>query len=247
MRFALIGNKTCTMMIYRFHLAYHMALSQYILSDAYYRQMYALLHERDHFIMLDNGAAENGHSIGIENVMIAARMIDADEIVMPDVLDECRSTIAATRNALQYVPIRQRAVVPQGRNWEDWEYCATTLVAMGCRTICVAKRYEQFDGGRAHALQIIEHNGWHKAHDVHLLGCFRNPLLEIRAALKVAPWIRGIDTAAPVSFAQVSRSLQGGEWNSLDWDAPIDFTLAEKNVDLILRTCHAHHTEEPGN
>ena len=218
-------------------LTYHMALAQYILSDEAYRQIYHDLHYEDHFIMLDNGAAENGHSIGIDNVCEAAEMIGADEIVMPDVLDECKATIAATYNALAYVPVRRRAVCPQGHSWAEWERCALELVSFGCRTICIAKRYEAFPGGRVHALKLLMTHNWHKTHDVHLLGCKSRPLFEISKALKTAPWIRGIDTAAPIAYAQNNAPIENPHWYSFRWNEPFQCSVADHNVHAIQEVC----------
>lgn len=238
MKFALIAQPNAgDQLVNQYHLTYHLVLAQYVLSDARYRSFYLNLHLQDHFIMLDNGAAENGHSIGIENVMKAADLIGSDEVVMPDVLDECNATIAATYAALKSVPERMRAVVPQGRDWADWEYCATTLVGMGCRTICVAKRYEALPGGRVHALEIIKKHKWHRLYDIHLLGCYRNPLREILDAANVTSWIRGIDTAAPISYAQSGDTLDYPRWHSLEWDKPFNYTVACVNMDLILEAC----------
>lgn len=246
MKFALIAQPNRgDMLAIEYRLTYHMALAQYIHSDETYRNFYKLMRMQDHFIMLDNGAAENGHSIGIENVVAAADMIGGvDEIIMPDVLDEKRATVAATGNALQFVPINKRAVVPQGKNWEEWEQCAMDLVGMGCRTICVAKRYEALPGGRTYALEIIQKHRWHHIYDVHLLGCYRNPLREI-GDVRLMPWVRGIDTAAPISYAQHNETLDHPKWHSLEWDRPFDYDTAMTNMDLILEECHAHNTPKP--
>lgn len=239
MKYALIAQPyQGDLLISQFRLVYHMVLAQYVLSDSNYAAYYKNLSKHDHFIMLDNGAAENGHSIGIENVVKAADMIGGvDEIVMPDVLDEMRATVAATFAARPFVPERMRAVVPQGKTWEEWTECALALLDMKCRTICVAKRYESFKGGRVRALKIIEDHSWHKTHNIHLLGCYRNPLREIRDARAAAPWVRGIDTAAPISYAQHEAVLTHPSWYSLEWNGKFNFAVAETNVDLILEAC----------
>lgn len=250
MKYALIAQPNRgNMLVMEYRLTYHMALAQYIHKDETYLNFYKLMRMQDHFIMLDNGAAENGHSIGIENVVKAADMIGGvDEIVMPDVLDEMRATVAATFTACKFVDERKRAVVPQGRDWQEWEECAVALVKFGCRTICVAKRYEAFKGGRVHALDIIRRHGWARTHDVHLLGCYRNPLKEIRDVMATDLWVRGIDTAAPISYAQHNDTIDHASWHSLDWDVPFKFDTAEYNMDLILKECHhAHNTPESGH
>lgn len=237
MKLALITSPGGGPLITEFGLAYHMALAQYVLSDEAYAECYRTLHGRGHFIMLDNGAAENGRSMSVKQLCLAAKAIGADEIVMPDVLDNCLETIAATQGALDSVPVRMRAVVPQGVDWEDWEYCAKKLVSMGCRTICIAKRYERLPGRRAQALDIIRSHDWHTTYDVHLLGCHRNPLKEICDVVEDAPWVRGIDTAAPIAYAQHAALLTDQLHYSFEWGAPFDPGVAEFNVGLALEAC----------
>jgi hypothetical protein len=248
MKYALITPPNLGMkLLASFGLSYHMALAQYILADVHYKAVYQALHNFDHFIMVDNGAAENGVPLPIEKIVKAADMVGADEIVMPDVLDDMRATIKATYAALIHVKKKRRAVVPQGKDWNEWTDCTLELIQFGCRTICVAKRYEKLPGGRVKALEIIAAHGWQDDHDIHLLGCCKNPLKEIRDALNVAPWVRGIDTAAPVSYAQHGTPLTG-EWHSLDWNKPIDWDVAKLNVQAILEACHnACYTKESGN
>jgi hypothetical protein len=234
MKYALITPPAGLMLIKVFNLGYQFVLPQY-LNDSLYKGFYQKLHYEGHFLLMDNGAAELGEGIPDEDLVKAAEEVGADEIVMPDVLDNTKATLERTYAAHRMFPAHKRAMCPQGTNWDEWEYCASVMLNMGCATLCVAKRYESLPGGRVHALYLIEHNGWHRDHHIHLLGCSKDPLHEAEAAFKRAPWVRGIDTAAPVAYAQAGWHLNLAPHHcSLDWDVGFDLELAYDNIQLFL-------------
>jgi len=247
MKYALITPPRGFALLKAYGFGYHFVLPQY-LNDSFYKMFYQTLHYQGHFLLMDNGAAELGEGIPDADLVKAAEEIGADEIVMPDVLDNARATLERTYAAHQLFPKHKRAMCPQGSTWDEWEYCATVMLNMGCATLCVAKRYELLPGGRLKALSIIEQNHWHRDHHIHLLGCSKNPLHEADVAFKRAPWIRGIDTAAPVAYAQAGWHLNLAPHHcSLDWDADFDIDLAYDNVRLFLRATRgedAYHIEE---
>ena len=194
---------------------FHFALAQHV-KEASYAAWFKRWHEFGHFIMMDNGAAE-GERLDNKDLIEAAGIIGADEVVMPDVLRDKHGTINATRAALSLVPERNRAMAPQGADWFEWEACAKILVSYGCATICIPKLYEGYPGGRAHALAIIRGYHWDWDHNIHLLGCYNDPVREIVLAHKHTPWIRSVDTGAPVAYAQADKSLWDEGHESLDW------------------------------
>lgn len=243
MKYALIVPPPNLQIIDEFHLGYHFILAQYC-KDPVYRDFYKQKHEQGHFIMMDNGAAELGASIDIKDVVEAANEVGADEIVMPDVLDDYVQTLQRTANAVEFVSRKQRAMVPQATNWKDWETCARLMINMGCATLCVAKRYEKFPGGRSHALKIIMDHGWDRTHNIHLLGCYKNPLREIRAAYRTMCKIRGVDTGAAIAYTQCGMALNFSGHCSLNWKAPFEPDLARHNIDLYL---HAHEENHAHN
>ena len=234
MKYALITPPWGFFLQETYNFGYHFVLAQY-LNDPAYAEHYKRLAQRGHFILMDNGAAELGEGIPDDELMRAADALGADEVVMPDVLDNTKATLERTYAAHKRFPECMRAMCPQGTTWDEWEYCATVMLDMGCATLCVAKRYEALPGGRARALRIIESNRWHLDHNIHLLGCYHDPLKEIKAARKVAPWVRGIDTAAPIAFAQHERTFEEtDEHFSLDWEGSMDYDAVISNIDAIL-------------
>lgn len=243
MKFALITPPQGAELLHLVNLGYHFVLAQY-LSDPAYRRMYQTHVARGHFIMMDNGAAELGKSIGIARLVALAHEMRVDEVVMPDALDDHDTTLRLTTDALLYIPERMRAFCPQGTSWAEWEDCAEKMVAMGGATLCIAKRYEKLPGGRPHALKLIRIRGWDDIFNVHLLGVQANPIAEILAARKVYSEIRGIDTAAPFAYAQIGKPIDGPVHCSVDWYQDFDYGEVVANVDKCLEACDAYNFTE---
>jgi len=237
MKLALIAPPKYQWIPYIWRSGYHFVLAQY-LDDPNYAGMYTILRDAGHFLILDNGAAEFGKSIDLEKLRAAYDLLQPDEIILPDSLGKGVETMQLTHAAVHMFPRKKRAVVPQGRNWIEWEMCLNKLVSYGCATICVPKLYEGYKGGRLKALKIIQKNRFYWDHNIHLLGCYDNPLEEIRRVRDMFPWVRGIDTAAPIAYAQQGKKIDDPERASLDWDNPsADHTLINENLRGCLLAC----------
>jgi len=245
MKFALITPPQGFQVEIDLRLGYHFALAQYC-GDPEYANHYHALGLAGHFTMLDNGAAEIGSAIALQRLMEAADLINPDEIILPDVLDDADKTLVHTARALDRIAPHARAMCPQGKTWEEWTFCADQMIQMGCATLCIAKRYEKLPGGRVHALEIARDRGWDRDHNIHLLGCCYDPLKEVERAQMFMPHIRGVDTAAPVAYAQHAQILGTIPHQSLEWDEPFDNDTLWVNTVQMLSACggnHAHSTK----
>ena len=234
MKYAIITPPAGLPLVGEFNLGYHFVLSQYC-TDPSYKSFYQEAHARGQFIMVDNGAAELGASIDIGTVTEVADELGADEIILPDVLDDYAQTMKYTERALAFVPQKRRAMCPQGTNWTEWLRCAEQMIKWGCATLCIAKRYERLPGGRPYALQLVKERGWHEICNIHLLGCYENPLKEIAQAYIAFPGIRGVDTGAAIAYAQAGADLGDSRiHHSLSWTAPVPPHLARLNIEKYL-------------
>jgi len=232
MKFALIAPLWASTLVLQYRLSYHMVLSQYAGDDSDYVRFYARAHERGDFIIVDNGAAEHA-GLPFGQVLAAAERVDADEICMPDVLDDGPATARATWDAAHFVPPCKRMLIPQGKTWGEWSACLQQLEEIGGRSIGIAKRYEALAGGRAHALRLIHDLGLTRKYDIHLLGFYEDPLRELSHIKAMQMPVRGVDSGAPIAYAQHSMALHSGH-ASLDWDAPIPLERIELNLEAIL-------------
>jgi hypothetical protein len=86
--------------------------------------------------ILDNSLIELQGSVSLERIIMAARVIGADEIILPDVFQDCSNTLGAVQAALnrlkrmygelENVPYKLMAVA-QGCNEVEWARCYHTL------------------------------------------------------------------------------------------------------------------------
>lgn len=236
MKFAAITNVAGLPIVWQAHLSYHLTLAHNVLTEPEYARFYQRAHQQGHFIMLDNGAAEEG-TLAVEALTDAANLIGADEIVLPDVIRDMDGTISATMdaNVLKHIPPRKRAVVPQGRNADEWLSCANYFVdALEFTTLCIPKHAERYPGGRVGLLNEIKKMGWHNHYYIHLLGIHGSPHFEITALKTLAPYVRGIDSAAPFAHAQRNLHLNmNSEHLSHVWNMHFDYGIAQSNVNTI--------------
>lgn len=239
MKVALITDPNGFPLIRSLGTSYHLPLAQYVLSDDAYAEFYKLRHDMGDFLIMDNGAAEEG-TLTIDQLADAAKRIGADEVILPDVLKDLNATMAATTDdiVLRKIPARMRAVVPQGNDDEEWMICLQYFVDhMKFRTICIPKHAERFIGGRANLLLQIISRGWHLEYDIHLLGVWNNAFEEVRFAKAIYPYIRGIDTAAPFAWAQDRKELtaEAEQHISHKWGAEFEPSIAYSNCNNLLR------------
>lgn len=225
----------------RVGLGYHLVLAQELMRSEEYRKYYRALGRLGHFIIIDNGAAERDTPPFSKVVQLAA-YVQASEIVMPDTVLDWEATVGNfTDEALALVPSRKRMIVPQGSNIEEWFLCLDAMLdkcKFSIESIGLSKYHEGvFLGGRAAVLaRLLDEYGPLLEHiHIHILGIATgDPYAEVAALHAVFPGIRGVDTAAPVAWAQRLRPLPdpaaAGEHISIAWNEPFDLELARKNV-----------------
>lgn len=226
------------------HLGYHMALGQKLFQDPdYYNCMWDLA-LKGHFIIVDNGAAEpEEERESFPNIAHAALELGASEIVLPDVIRSSAKTVEKSldSNVLHMVPQHKRFVVPQGASWAEWTYCLDKLVLHAQpATVGVPKWLDGpngLPGGRPRALRIMMSRSTHLKCNIHLLGIAKHSFEEIYQCIKVYPGIRGIDTGAPVAFAQHKLLLNDDKHFSLDWTTDVDRRILKFNIETLNDWC----------
>ena len=241
MKLSVIVPPNFTMFLRPRKLSHHMVLAQYVLD--YPESFWRHEHESGAFILLDNGVAE-GIQLPFNTVLDMAQLIHADEIIMPDVQGDMWMTLQKFVEHRHQVPLRQRMAVPHGTSWFEWTECLIKLCDMGCRSIGVAKMYESFPGGRLEALNIIDQHMVNWTHDIHLLGCYNRPYKEIREVALKYPWVRSVDTAAPIAYAQQGCSIDADAHCSINWYVDCPGNLVLHNINLLLEACNAFNLEE---
>lgn len=185
---------------------FHMALAHNVLEKSEHCQLFRTLTAAERFVILDNSLWENGHkAINFDDSLRAAEMINASEIVLPDVWLDGEATVHSAydhiwmaRNYNYSHPLTKFAAVVQGTTKEEWLKCYTRLLQIeGIHTIHIPKVMDKYwPGGRVALLHYLDATRQVSLrHDYHLLGIWHDPI-EL-AACKKLTWIRSCDTALP--------------------------------------------------
>jgi hypothetical protein len=237
MKFAMIASPKHLHFVRALGFAYHFALGQDLVRSNEEMIFYRTMHDKGHFIMIDNGAAEpEVERVPFEEIVQVAEEIRADEVIMPDVLRDSGATLSLLSQHIHRVPPCRRMLVPQGDSWDEWKYClADMLSRFECRTIGVPKHLERLPGGRARALDWLLKQGFASRYTIHLLGIWINPARELRSAMLAYQRIRGFDTAAPLAYAQNNATLLGTKHYSYNPTGVVDPVLLSQNVSQLLR------------
>lgn len=206
MKAALIPPKGC------YHTAlesdYHLVLAQLRYDKEYlntYRQ------EPVGYIIVDNGAAE-GATVCDEELMEAASLFRADEIVVPDVMQNAEATLQRAEEFMtKFGDAEYRfMLVAQGRTRQEIEKCIKVYRRNWADAVIGLPRHllETLNNlsARVSLLRHIEER--YGQIEVHLLGT--NPIhpVEVRRLAAQHPWVRGIDSSMPYNHTIAEDLLE---------------------------------------
>ena len=182
-----------------------MALTQIVLKNKAYAKFYA---DSEMYKILDNGAFEDElHSI--KDVLKAAEIINANEIILPDVLFDKEKTLKAVDQALIYLNKNKLLdkdklmAVPQGSTEDEWWECYEKLEiipevnVIGLSKLSCPKCFNNTVAkSRIHITSMVSPM---PDKEYHLLGGSFEVLEEVKSHPN---WIRSIDTSAPFEFGK---------------------------------------------
>jgi hypothetical protein len=181
----------------------------------------------DHFVIVDNGVIELGRSLKVEDLYHAARLVDAQLVVMPDTIDDAPATIRQTAAALAEFRVLDKATdtmgVVQGTTFEECMECARDLVDLGVDWLSPPRGLTKNLGTRVPLVQALASEF---GLPMHVLGFSDNIEDDLKAAVAHRS-VRGIDAATPCWSLQVlppqpptdSRYL--GRRPKAFWDSPL--------------------------
>lgn len=203
----------------------HLLLS-HLLEDDRYKEYYVQRREEDDYLILDNSAHEFGVGTKPDKLLKQAKLLQAQEIVCPDVLFDANATVEATRAMLRYIERHKNAweqageprlmIVPQGQDRTQWVKCLNNLlkvwdatvnegVPLGDPVIGVSKDYDVFVKGGITTLVKEYCQGY----DTHCLGWPSN-LWSLANVQAECPWVRSTDSAKPFVYARHQVLLEPG-------------------------------------
>jgi hypothetical protein len=230
---------------------FHLLLS-HLLTDRRYVKHYQEQRRKGAYIVLDNSAHENKKGENAKILREQACDINAQEVVVPDVLFSSFGTVRAAVSALEcWYEKKDTSMlrlnptlmyVPQGTERGDWVSCMDELIMLHTYmskkhnirrdfTLGISKDYETWNGG---LLRLIDESilprrmqiakTGSKMH-VHLLGWGRD-LWKLGEIAKKHSWIRSTDSAKPFVYALHNTYLEPE--NEYPYPGrPADYFIAE--------------------
>lgn len=211
----------------------HLLLS-HLLEHDHYKEFYQWRRAEGDYLILDNSAHEFGAAQGHELLLANAKELDAQEVVMPDVLFDRRGTLERTKRMLKWITSREGweyyqdcgmprfMLVPQGEDRADWVQCLngllklwdnyTYLAPMGIEepVIGISKDYDGWRGGLNYLIgHYVAPLRVERNFDVHCLG-WPNNLWSLAHVCRNFPWVRSTDSAKPFVYAKNGILLEPG-------------------------------------
>jgi len=203
-----------------------------------YREHYQKQRLHGAYLILDNSAHEYKEGINAAKLLRQAMRVRAQEIVVPDVLDDGPATVERAMQALEEWYEGDSAedmhelnpclmYVPQGKDKEEYWLCIQELIDLHLYiaqrknsrrdiVIGVSKDYQDLDGGLLEILDIVKdlrENLWADKEirmHCHLLGWSRNLWVYGEIAKKHS-WIRSTDSCKPFQYAMHGMKLWPSE------------------------------------
>jgi len=159
---------------------------------------------KEKFLLLDNGANE-GRALSNQALAEAARCVQADEVVLPDVLGNSKGTYAAATDFLKYsekysvsyMGVVQGTTFEELHNLVDMYTMHSGITTLGLPRLLLDK-FSQ-DSIRIDLAQGIEEL-YPKRFKIHFLGASSRWIKEPYFTAKYAPFVRSIDTSAPFNY-----------------------------------------------
>jgi hypothetical protein len=187
------------------HNDYNFTLAHLVKDPAYL----AHYQKSNKYTICDNSAFELSAPLSAEEIVSAAELLDADEIVAPDAFGSGQKTIAATKAFIKHLAVtgnlgKYKVMgVVQGSNVPDWINCMVHMrdnkhidvigfSYVGCKVF-----HADLTNARIQAVHLSTHSATgNLKKPIHLLGMGNNPI-ELKLQKKI-PNVRSCDTSIPI-------------------------------------------------
>jgi hypothetical protein len=193
----------------------HLLIAPEVLKNKQYEEVYKEKSLKGDFIIMDNGAFEYGNAFPLDDVIKAAELVQAKELVLPDYYLEGATTVQRVKEALDEYskkmytyPILQNLslmAVPQGKTIDEYILCFSELLQMhevdtiGFSYGAINEAFRSWDAPncllRPMAISYLnKHFNFSKCEkQFHCLGISGHPV-EIKF-LKLFEFIRSVDSS----------------------------------------------------
>lgn len=220
---------------------YHMALAHLVGQPGYeaYTKFHKEVADAGAYVIMDNGVIE-GAQQSLQAIIERAKLINASEIILPDVFMDCTDTIRSTVDTWNWLQIEDieinTMIVPHGETIAEWAFCLEQILEAGVEPTCIGipKVLTKTIGrdARIEVLMELENIDLYAGQEIHFLGCHTD-LLEIKRAVKFSEDnninIRGVDTALCYIHSRNGKTMiESGRPDQ----APVQFdiTIGDRNL-----------------
>lgn len=231
----------------------HQVLEQPAIHKGFYRQQLPYIrtyqgHENwgkgslgKPYIIMDNSLIELGYPLPVADVIVAAELVNASVIVLPDVLGDRIKTLNMVADAiieldkLKASSLYARKVkvlgVAQGQTFNDVFSCARDMIQLlGMDMISIPRHVTSKVGSRIELVQAVAKYG----KPLHLLG-FSDNLFDDMSALAIKG-VMGIDSAVPIWYGLQGFSLPVTPPVNADFGKrPADYEQQTEINSLVIR------------
>ncbi|WDZ90593.1 hypothetical protein [Nocardiopsis sp. HUAS JQ3] len=202
----------------------HHVAAQRILQDAAYRAFFRQEADRGACVIIDNGVFDLGRALPADALARAARLVGAEEIILPDVMRDGPGTVQASDTAATHIrritDDFQLCAVVHASDDEEWLRCYdhfTSSDYVDAIALPASRRVDsdnQLCGTRTTATRYLEDHGLVDDRRLYrLLGLGRTGHLELTEQ-REHTWISSVDGAAPVILGAMGiRMLPGGPYD----------------------------------
>jgi hypothetical protein len=220
---------------------YHMCLAHMMGIKDYWDHFEKMAKRGDH-VLMDNGAAENGVPLPIEQILGIAEASGVTEITLPDHIRDRDKTLDAHAAAAEIATSYDVKLmgIPQGRSQKQWTECARIMLSCksyyGIEAIGISKYQHGIWDSRLDAINSVR-GLIDSDMEIHLLGCYGDDPTEAYRVEQALPGrVRGIDSGISAIYAQNGQDLIGGyvdrakPGHHLDFTKTPEFRLLVKNI-----------------
>lgn len=188
---------------------YTLLLAHEVLADP---KLFSHFKDMDTFVILDNSVIELGKAMPTDDLAEAAKIVGADVIILPDVLEDTATTIALSfdtlNKLLSWVDSSQRfMVVPQGPSYDTILNCAWGFMSeLEDVWIGIPRWITNKFGSRVPILQALLQGNRKLFGRIHMLGCSNNFADDIVCARQIG--VVGIDSSIPALYALTGKEFR---------------------------------------
>jgi len=197
-------------------------------------------------VHLDNSVIELGDSVSMETLWDAADVVNANTIVIPDVLQKSQETVDSTVKGYEDFQLIQNSrginpeyprnfmVIPQGESFKQWLWCLDQIASkIGASNIPwvgiprnITRRIDTTRRNAIEAAQLILPTA-----NIHLMGFSDDIFDDFRCCFMSR--VAGIDSAVPMRFKEPftvtgDPGKRGGWWDECTFDE-----IMAKNVTKV--------------